>query len=67
MYSTFGYVTGVALPVGVPLEELVFFVVIPLCALLSFESVRNLLDGEVRWFEALRTRLVSADPDRNGA
>ena len=30
----------------VPLEELVFFVVIPMCALLSFEAVGNILrDG----------------------
>jgi lycopene cyclase domain-containing protein len=39
------YVTGVELPLGVPLEELVFFVAIPLCALLTFEAVRNLLEG----------------------
>jgi lycopene beta-cyclase len=41
------YVTGVELPLGVPLEELVFFVVIPICALLTMESVRNLLDGRL--------------------
>lgn len=39
------YVTGIELPLGVPLEELVFFVAIPLCALLTFEAVRNLLEG----------------------
>lgn len=38
------YVTGWVMPFGVPLEELLFFVVIPICALLSIESVRNLLD-----------------------
>lgn len=37
------YTTGVILPGGVPLEELVFFVIIPICALLSYEAVRNLL------------------------
>jgi lycopene cyclase domain-containing protein len=42
------YVTGIELPLGVPLEELVFFVAIPLCALLTFEAVRNLLEGTVQ-------------------
>jgi lycopene cyclase domain-containing protein len=46
------YVTGVVLPFGVPLDELVFFVVVPLCALLSYESVRNMLDGRVPWLAA---------------
>jgi lycopene beta-cyclase len=39
------YVSGVVLPFGVPLEELVFFVIIPICALLTLEAVRNLLAG----------------------
>jgi len=42
------YVTGVTLPLGVPLEELAFFVVVPICSLLSFEAVRNLLDADRR-------------------
>jgi lycopene cyclase domain-containing protein len=41
------YTTGVILPGGVPLEELVFFVVIPICALLSYEAVRNLLGHDL--------------------
>lgn len=32
---------GVVLPGGVPVEELLFFVVVPTCALLSFEAVRT--------------------------
>jgi len=32
--------TGVLLPGHLPLEEAVFFVVIPTCAILSFEAVR---------------------------
>ncbi len=32
------YVTGWELPFSVPVEELVFFVVIPICALLTFET-----------------------------
>lgn len=41
------YTTGVVLPGGVPLEELVFFVIIPICALLSYEAVRNLLGHDL--------------------
>lgn len=43
------YVTGWRLPGNVPFDELVFFLVVPLCALLSYESVRNILDGRVAW------------------
>lgn len=32
--------TGVRLPGALPLEELLFFVVVPLCAILGFEAVR---------------------------
>ncbi len=38
------YTTGVLLPFDVPLEELVFFVVIPICGLLTFEGVGTVLD-----------------------
>jgi lycopene beta-cyclase len=39
------FTTGVKVG-NIPLEELVFFLVIPLCALLSYEAVRNILrDG----------------------
>jgi lycopene cyclase domain-containing protein len=37
------YTTGWMLPFGVPVEELTFFVVIPICALLTLESVRHVL------------------------
>ena len=37
------YVTGIQLGFGMPLEELVFFVVIPLCGLLSYEAVGYVL------------------------
>jgi lycopene cyclase domain-containing protein len=33
------YVVGVALPGTLPIEELVFFVVIPLCSILAYEAV----------------------------
>ena len=37
------YVTGIRLGV-LPLEELVFFIVIPICALLSYEAVGTVLE-----------------------
>ena len=33
--------TGVVLPGSLPLDELLFFVVVPICALLSVEAVRK--------------------------
>jgi lycopene cyclase domain-containing protein len=35
------YTTGWVLPLGVPVEELAFFLVIPVCALLTVEAVAN--------------------------
>ena len=35
--------SGVVLPGGLPLEELVFFVVVPICALLTYEAVGTVL------------------------
>ncbi len=37
------FTTGVLLPLDVPLEELVFFVVIPICGLLTYEAVGTVL------------------------
>lgn len=34
-------VTGVRLPFSLPLEELLFFVVVPICSVLTFEAVRQ--------------------------
>jgi lycopene cyclase domain-containing protein len=36
-------VTGVVLPGGLPLDELLFFLVVPVCAVLGFEAVRQTL------------------------
>jgi lycopene beta-cyclase len=33
------YVTGLQLPFSMPIEELVFFIVIPICGLLTYEAV----------------------------
>ena len=43
------YTIGVTLPGGLAIEELVFFVVIPVCTLLTLESVRNVMAGRVAW------------------
>jgi lycopene cyclase domain-containing protein len=37
------YVTGWTLPAGLPVEEVVFFLVIPICTLLTFEAVQRIL------------------------
>lgn len=43
------YLIGVTLPGRLPLEELLFFIVIPTCSILAFEAVRAREPG---WFEA---------------
>lgn len=42
------YITGWRLPGNLPVEELVFFIVIPICSLLTYEAVGRVLRGEVR-------------------
>ena len=49
------YTLGVRLPGGLVIEELLFFVTIPICMLLTLESVRNVLAGATplqRWFRS---------------
>lgn len=41
-------IAGIA-ALGLPLEEYLFFVVVPLCAILAFEAVRTTLPGVSRW------------------
>lgn len=38
------YVTGFRVPGRIPVEEVLFFVVIPLCALLTYNAVNAMLD-----------------------
>ncbi|OBG57648.1 MULTISPECIES: lycopene cyclase domain-containing protein [unclassified Mycobacterium] len=38
------YITGVNIPFRVPIEEVLFFVVIPICALLTYNAVSTILD-----------------------
>lgn len=37
------YLTGVTIGFGIPLEELLFFIVIPLCGLLTYNAVTAML------------------------
>lgn len=45
------FTTGLTLPFGLPLEELLFFIAIPLCGILTFEAV-----GKVFAFFTSRSR-----------
>lgn len=36
-------ITGILLPGGLPLDEVMFFLVVPVCAILGFEAVRAVL------------------------
>ncbi|WP_029112096.1 lycopene cyclase domain-containing protein [Mycobacterium sp. URHB0044] len=37
------YITGLHLPGGIPIEELLFFLVIPVCGLLTYSAVESIL------------------------
>lgn len=54
------YVTGIRLGV-MPLEELVFFVVVPLCGLLTYEAVGRLLQRIRTVARSRRTTAVGSD------
>jgi lycopene cyclase domain-containing protein len=43
------YVTGLRLPLRIPVEELVFFLVVPACGILTYGCVRALLARWRRW------------------
>ncbi len=55
-YST-RFTTGWKLIFGMPIEELVFFVVVPICGLLTYEAV-----GYVLTLLRRRSRIGEADP-----
>ena len=40
------YVTGITTIANIPLDEILFFIIIPICAILSFESVRSVRKWE---------------------
>ena len=43
------YTTGILFPLDVPLEEVVFFLVIPICGLLTYEAVGTVLGWLRQW------------------
>jgi lycopene cyclase domain-containing protein len=53
------YVTGFQLPGQMPVEELLFFVVIPLCGLLTYNAVDTILEW-VRGLSRARTARSSS-------
>ncbi len=54
------FVSGVQLIFGMPLEELVFFVVVPWCGLLTYEAVGQVLDR----LRGVRAGASPREPDR---
>jgi lycopene cyclase domain-containing protein len=42
------FTTGIRLPRNYPIEEVVFFIAIPICALLTFEAATAVYDGRVK-------------------
>ena len=40
------FITGINLIANIPLDEILFFIVIPICAILSFEAVRSARNWE---------------------
>ena len=57
------FVSGIRLMLGMPLEELVFFVVVPICGLLTYEAVGIILRRLGRRGAVCRTAPRRA-PDR---
>jgi len=42
-------ITGIYLPGGLPIDEVLFFVVVPLAAVLALEGVRSVKRGRAGW------------------
>ncbi|MBE8527215.1 lycopene cyclase domain-containing protein [Amycolatopsis sp. H6(2020)] len=57
------YFLGISAPGGLPLEEILFFVVIPLCALLTYGAVGTCLG----WLRRLRRTAGRPESARRGA
>lgn len=54
------YTTGILLPLDVPVEEVVFFLVVPICGLLTYEAVGTVLG----WVGRFRERRGTSDRGR---
>lgn len=57
------FTSGVVLPFGLPLEELLFFIAIPICGILTYEAVGNVLT----FFKSRMQRSRSAAPEVDDA
>ena len=49
-----GLTTGIIGPLGVPLEEYLFFIVIPIASILTLEGVKNFLPTVKSWIERIK-------------
>jgi lycopene cyclase domain-containing protein len=56
------FTTGVKLIFGMPIEELVFFIVVPICGLLTYEAVGEVLRRTQRRSKGRRSRVGEAGP-----
>ena len=56
------FTTGVKLIFGMPIEELVFFIVVPICGLLTYEAVGQVLRRTQRRSKERRSRVGEAGP-----
>jgi lycopene cyclase domain-containing protein len=56
------FTTGVKLIFGMPIEELVFFIVVPICGLLTYEAVGQVLHRTQRRSNDGRSRVGEAGP-----
>ena len=56
------FTTGVKLIFGMPIEELVFFIVVPACGLLTYEAVGEVLRRTQRRSKGRRSRVGEAGP-----
>lgn len=57
------FTSGVVLPFGLPLEELLFFIAIPICGILTYEAVGNVL----AFFKSRMQRSRSTAPEVDDA
>lgn len=55
------YITGARLIFGMPIEELVFFVVVPICGLLTYEAVGHVLERARQRRESARMPMCEYD------
>ncbi len=49
--------SGIIGPLGIPLEEYLFFIIVPIAGLLTLEGVRNFLPTVKRWLAFLKGRI----------